>query len=303
MASGEQWSISCGDLSAVVVQVGGGVRALTRAGVPLLYGYGEHDMCDSGRGQILVPWPNRIADGSYRFGGVERQLSLTEPERHNASHGLVSWARWDLRERCADRLVVGMVLAPQPGWDWILDVSTEYALTRDGLSITPKVTNLGSQPAPFGYGAHPYLTAGEARVDDASLHVPARSRLLVDPERLLPSLDAEPVPVDGALDLREPRPLGQTALDLAYTDFEADPDGCWRVRLSHADRSTVLWAQADAFPWAQVFTGDPLPGKLSRASGVAVEPMTCPPRAFESGRDLITLQPGGTWTARWGIQG
>jgi len=35
---------------------------------------------------------------------------------------------------------------------------------------------------------------------------------------------------------------------------------------------------------------------------VAIEPMTCPPNAFVSGTDLITLEPGETVTHQWGIQ-
>ena len=38
---------------------------------------------------------------------------------------------------------------------------------------------------PFGYAAHPYLTVGEATVDEVDLRVPAASYLRVD-DRLLP---------------------------------------------------------------------------------------------------------------------
>ena len=36
-----------------------------------------------------------------------------------------------------------------------------------------------------------------------------------------------------------------------------------------------------------LFTGDPLPDVARRS--LAVEPMTCPPNAFRTGRDLIRL--------------
>lgn len=301
--SGEQWRITHGEWSAVVVEVGGGLRELTRGQASVIHGYGEHEASNSGRGQTLVPWPNRIADGTYTFGGSERQLALTEPARHNASHGLVSWMRWQVREASPNRIVVGALLPPQPGWDWTLDVATEYTLDDDGLRVVPTVTNLGRDAAPFGYGAHPYLTAGETRVDSAALQVPARSRLVVDPDRLLPNPKAEPIPVEAAIDFRSSRMLGETELDVAFTDLIPDADGCWRVRLQHGQRESVLWADAEVFPWVQVFTGDPLPPSLSRVSGVAVEPMTCPARAFETGRDLVILQPGATWTGPWGITG
>ena len=48
-------------------------------------------MPSGGRGQLFVPWPNRIRDGRYAFAGTDQQLALTEPKRGNASHGLVRW--------------------------------------------------------------------------------------------------------------------------------------------------------------------------------------------------------------------
>jgi aldose 1-epimerase len=51
-----------------------------------------------------------------------------------------------------------------------------------------------------------------------------------------------------------------------------------------------------------VFTPDDFPDLAGEPSSVlAIEPMTCPPDALNSGIDLITVSPGATWTARWGI--
>jgi aldose 1-epimerase len=48
-----------------------------------------------------------------------------------------------------------------------------------------------------------------------------------------------------------------------------------------------------------VFTGDPLPDVDRRS--LAVEPMTCAPNAFQTGEDVIALEPGGAITSTWGI--
>jgi len=54
-------------------------------------------------------------------------------------------------------------------------------------------------------------------------------------------------------------------------------------------------------PQIVIQSGDTLgPGHRRRA--VAIEPMTCPPNAFATGTDLLTLEPGETVTHRWGIQ-
>ncbi len=299
--SGEQWTIRSGDLEAVVVEVGGGLRTFTDAGRDVRWGYGEQEECHAGRGQLLMPWPNRIADGRYDRDGETRQLALSEPARRNAIHGLVRWATWSLLEHGEDHLTVGYRLHPQQGWSWTLDLRVAYQLDAEGLTVRPHARNVGTGDAPFGFGVHPYVTAGEARVDELELTVPAGSSLQVDPERLLP-LGTQPVD-GGPHDWRDGGLLGGAELDTAFTDVIPYADGRWRVRLRHpgTGRAVTVWADAEAYPWLQVFTGDSLPEPLRRTSGVAVEPMTCPPDAFRSGQDLVVLAPGQEFEGDWGI--
>jgi aldose 1-epimerase len=92
--SGEQITIAARDQQAVVVEVGGGLRSYSVGDRELLDGYRADEMSSSGRGQILIPWPNRLQDGSYEFEGRRHQLPLNEPEHYNAIHGLVRWNAW-----------------------------------------------------------------------------------------------------------------------------------------------------------------------------------------------------------------
>src|SRR6478736_2782074 len=96
--SGDQFEITGGGYRAVVTESGAALRLLEYAGRPLLDGFAEDAMSPGGRGQLLMPWPNRIRDGAYRFGDRELQLPLSEPARSNASHGLVRWVAWTLEE-------------------------------------------------------------------------------------------------------------------------------------------------------------------------------------------------------------
>jgi aldose 1-epimerase len=283
-----------------VVEVGGGLRTYDHRGQSVLAGYPPDARSSAGRGQLLMPWPNRIRGGRYTFAGRGHTLALTEPDRGNAVHGLVRWAIWSLVEQAGDRVTVGCRLRPQQGWEWSLDLSVSYALTATGLIVTPRARNVGTDAAPFGFGAHPYLCVGEARVDEVELGIPAASLLELD-DRLLPTGLAS---VDGTdHDFREPRLLGALALDSAFTDIDADADGRWRVTLTHpgTGRAVTVWADATAYRWIQVFTGDSLPAKDRRTSGIAVEPMTCPPDAFNSGDDVVVLEPGQEFAAQWGI--
>jgi len=221
-----------------------------------------------------MPWPNRIRDGRYTFASRSHQLALTEPDRGNAVHGLARWAIWSPLERSDDAVTLGFRLRPQPGWEGSLDLSVTYALTSAGLVVTPRARNVGTDAAPFGVGAHPYVTVGEDRVDEVVLGIPAASLLEMD-DRLLPTGLA---PVDGtAFDFRDPRPLGELALDTTFADVGADADGRWRVTITHphTGREVTVWADATAYRWLQVFTGDSLPPATRRTSGIAVEPMTC----------------------------
>lgn len=295
--SGQQWTIRHGDQEATVVQVGGGLREYTAGGRPVLFGYPLDAKADAGRGQLLMPWPNRVRDGRFTFEGKEQQLALTEPALSNASHGLVRWALWEPVEHTDAALTVAYSLLPQQGWDYPLDLQVRYELTDDGLVVTPEATATGAGPAPFAFGAHPYLTTGEDRVDELELRLPADTVLTVD-ERLIPTGTAA-VPAD--LDFRTPRAVGDARVDHAYTDLAAH-DGRWEISVAAGGLRRTLWAQADAFGYAQVFTGDSLPPARARRTGVAVEPMTAPANALATGEGLIVLQPGERWTGTWGVR-
>ncbi|MDC5699325.1 aldose 1-epimerase family protein [Intrasporangium calvum] len=294
--TGQQWTIGRGPFEASVVEVGGGLRSLTMDGAPLVAGFGADEPCQSGRGQQLMPWPNRIRDGRYTWQGKQQQLPITEVPKGNASHGLVRWAIWELIELEPDSVTVGYRLYPQPGWDHPLDLRTTYVLDDTGLVVTAAARNVGTAPAPFGYGAHPYLAIGDTALDDVWVKVPASTWLQTD-ERGLPTGRA--AVADTPLDLRTGRPLGDTKLDTPFTDVLRDPDGMWRCTVATGAAGRIdLWAD-DAFPWLQVFTG--VVEKGLGQPGIAIEPMTCPAEAFNSGDSLITLAPGDEWTGTWGI--
>ena len=295
--SGTQWTIDRAGHRAVVVEVGGGLRAYGVDGVDVVDGYAEPELCPGAAGQILAPWPNRIRDGRYTFDGHAHQLGLTEPSRHNAIHGLVRWARWRVAATTDTTVTLEHELVPQPGYPWPLLLRSTWSVGPDGLTGEHTATNLGDRPAPFGLAAHPYLRLPEAAVDDLRLRVPAGSRLLSD-ARLLP-IGAARV-TGGDYDYTEGRRIGAAVLDVAFGDLERDGDGISTVTLAAPDgRELRLWAD-EAFGWWQIFTADTLAAPRQRRS-VAIEPMTCPPDAFRSGRDVISLEPGETWRGRWGI--
>lgn len=297
--SGEQHEIGGGGYRAVVTQCGAGLRELTYGARPLVQGFTPNEMASAGRGQLLLPWPNRIRDGRYSFQGRDLQLPLTEVARGNASHGLARWTAWSVVDRTEASVTLGYRLMAQPGYPWTLDLLAEYAVTDAGLAVTVQATNRSDRAAPYAHGAHPYLVAGDAPVDDWELELPAATRLEVD-ERKIPTGRRG---VDGTgYDFRTARPLPGVELDTAYTDLDRNASGHVRVTLRAGSTGVALWMDS-AHRWVQVYTGDDLPTRARTA--VAVEPMSSPPNALATGEDLVVLAAAGddgeTHSATWGI--
>ena len=297
--SGRQFEIRHGDQHVVVTEVGATLRHYSLAGNGVIDGFGVDEMASGGRGQVLAPWPNRLGNGRYTFEGQAERVPLNEPERTNAIHGLVRWLRWTPVAQTTDAVRLRCVLEPQPAYQWRLALEIEFRLSDTGLRVETTASNLAGTRAPFGIGFHPYLTVGTATIDEAVLSVPGRRRLLADED----GLPIGESPVAGtADDFIRPRRIGETVLDTAFTDLIGDDRGRAHAVLADpaAGRHVTLWTDA-AYRYLMVFTGDTLEPPEHRRRAVAVEPMTCPPDALRSGRDLIALEPGGQWRGAWGL--
>ncbi|MEV0645116.1 aldose 1-epimerase family protein [Phytomonospora sp. NPDC050363] len=289
--SGEQWNISYAGHEATIVEVGGGLRTFTVDGNAYVDGYFDDEVCPSGAGQVLAPWPNRLGDGRYEFEGETYQVALSEPAARNAAHGLVRWLRWQAVDVDPDSVTVECALPAQPGYPFPIVLRTRWSVGPYGLRAVHTAVNLGAKTAPFGLGVHPYLKVPGYAIGDLTLELPAKKRLKTD-DRMLP-VGEEPSTLTKTK-------LGDTVIDAAFTDLDRDADGNVQVRLTTADgRGVALWAD-ESFGWVQVYTADQLEGERRRRA-VAVEPMSCPPDAFRSGRDLVTLGPGQSWSGTWGI--
>lgn len=253
-------------------------------------------------GAVLAPWPNRIRDGHFRFDGIDHQLELTEQAANNAIHGFVRHIEWDLVSESDDRVELTVPVGLHKGWPYPLQLTVVYSLDADGLKVEYHAVNTGSIDAPFGLGAHPYLRVGDVPLDECTLRLSAGTRLPLDPDRMLPNGTSEAVH-DTEYDFTEHRSLRGIVLDAPFSALDADPDGRCRHELRASDGTTTTLWTSRAFGWLQVFTADPGIGKgyPGRGRAVAMEPMTCPPNAFNSGIDQIVLAPGGTWSGEWGV--
>ena len=291
-ASGIQYTISHGSYAATIASVGATLRELTHDGRNLVVPFDADEVRPKFRGATLAPWPNRIVDGKYSFGGTDYQVSLTEPERGHALHGLASWLDFALVAQTEAAVTLEGVIQPQAGYPWRVVVTVTNTLSDAGLATTVTATNTATSPAPWGTGPHPYLVAGSGRVDEWVLELPAADVLLTT-ETLAPT---DVVSVDAAgLDWREAHLVGDVFIDHAFTSLSAA-----RVRLTDGSGSGVEMTWGAECRWVQLHTAD-LPNAALSRRGLAVEPMTCPPDSFNSGTDLIVLEPGASSSAGWAI--
>src|SRR5262245_58360414 len=106
LPSGTQHELVCGDTSATVVEVGAALRRCAIGGAEVVDGFERTERCTDYRGQTLVPWPNRLRDGRYRFGDAEHELPLSEPSRGNALHGLILWLPFAAERAGDDRVTM-----------------------------------------------------------------------------------------------------------------------------------------------------------------------------------------------------
>lgn len=297
--SGQQFEISAAGQLATIVEVGGGIRAYSAGGLDVLQPYPVDAMCDGAHGAVLIPWPNRLADGRYRFDGTDYQVALNEPDKHNALHGFLRWRPWQPVRRSPGRISMAATLYPLDGYPFTVDVEVDYRLDAAGLTVTTTATNAGDRPCPYGCGQHPYLSPGPGPVDDCTVYLAAETRILTDPARQLPTGTE---PVGGTpFDFRDGRVLGGLQVDHAFTGLTRDQAGRAWVRLARPDgRTAELWVD-QGYPVIEIYTGDTLaPGRRRR--GLGTEPMTCPPNALQSGERVTRLEPGQSVTTTWGAR-
>ncbi|GAA1955230.1 aldose 1-epimerase family protein [Agromyces allii] len=301
--SGTQYRIRAAGYEAVIASVGASVRVLQDDHGDLIVPYDADVMRPAMRGALLAPWPNRTAHGRYEFGGDVHQLPVNELDRENAAHGLVAWQDFTIVSRDENYVTLAGAIEAQPGYPWRVDLEVSFVLDADGLTQRVLATNNSREAAPLGVGGHPYLAAGPVlpgAVDQWFLELPADLVMKVSSYRLLPIAVESVAARGGILDFRERREIGQTELNHAFGGLRRDSAGNTRVRVTDRRGFGVELECDGSARWLQIYTADAA-DPLDRRHAVAVEPMTCPPDALNSKVDLITLEPGATFSTQWRI--
>ena len=293
--SGTQFRIAHGEQTATITEVGAAVREFRSGEHDVFQPYDETEFSSGFHGSVLIPWPNRLADGQYQFDGIDYQVAITEPSRMTALHGLSPWRSWSVVEHEPDRVSLRLESLPSPGYPFFLDTTVEYQLNAAGLRVTTTSRNTGTVACPYAVGFHPYCRPATRRLTSASsVSTPGAA--------FLPTIGycrSAKRTSRASVDFRSPRPLGDLVVDDAFTDIPRGADGMAWVTLARPDhRTAAIWMDASCDYW-QLCTGDMLPAHLARR-GLAAEPMTAAPDAFRTGRGLRRLEPGDEVVTTWG---
>ncbi len=293
-ATGRQYELRRGDALAVVTELAAGLRLYSRGGVQLTETYGDDQIPPGGCGITLAPWANRVEDGQWFLDGKKQQLAITEVARNNASHGLLRNASYALVDESQHSVTLEATIFPQHGYPFLARHRVQYSLGEDlGLEVRQTLANDAKSPAPFVLGAHPYLRLGDTPTEDLVLTVSADTQLLAD-ERLIPRSSA---PVQGDTDFRAGVHIAPLSVDVALTGLRFEGGRARHTLAGPGGEQVSLW-QDESCQYVHVYVSTIYPG---RNRAVAVEPMTGPANAFNSGDGLRWLAPGESFTISWGI--
>lgn len=277
-----------------------------RDGPPMsvLLGYDTPEQLEEGRwsrGIKMMPFPNRIQDGRYAFGGRTYRLPINFPSQNHAIHGLLSKETMGLRESEEGSSQGSVTLEYDftgkfGGYPFGLYVNVKHTLTEDGLKVETTAENIGTESLPFGDGWHPYFRFdGRCDVNNWELKIPAKRRVKMS-ERLIPTGDL--LPVEGTeYDFLKRRRIGAMSLDNVFTSLSREKGfSVTELRNATLDVALEVW-QDQAYDYLVIFTP---PGENRNC--VAIEPMTCNTNAFNNGQGLIVLKPGDRFRGSYGVR-
>ena len=304
-----EMTLSFGHQRAVVSPWGASLRRyfLIDAGgqeTDIVWGYSGGSQKKGGQGDVLIPFPGRIAAGRYSFDGEVFQLERNDKEGPNAIHGFVRTLPWQVSRTEANCVSFDIRLEAEQyrtkGYPFSLAIQVTYGLDDKGLSCSFDVRNAGTRPAPVGIGFHPYFTVGTTLIDEAEARIPGAGFLefndkLVPTGKVLPAAGTE-------WDCRAFCRIGEKKFNHCYVQLDRDAEGMATASLRHAASGRVIEVRMDrSFSAIVVYTGDAIADAPRRA--FAIEPMTCASDAFNHPEwGLKCLPPGESFSGRYLIR-
>lgn len=250
-------------------------------GVEVIAHASKKDVQDSFAGVTLAPWPNRLADGTWRF---ENQLFIAEINdgKSSANHGLVFNRKFQVETQTNDSVSFNYLLGNDDAYPFEVSVEVSFSLNGSELVSEISLRNQSNVKVPVAFGSHPYISAAP----DTQVSIHAASQAINNDAQI-------PTGVKSAQKVLQSK-FADLNLDDCFWDLTRNEDGIAQVQISHTNGNNI-WVWQDAvFKYLMIYTHPKM--------GLAVEPQTAPANALNSGQDLVWLSPGETVSGRWGIR-
>jgi len=238
----------------------------------------EKNTVKSFAGAQMFPFPNRVKNRSYVFNDNGYVLPQNDdaPFSHSL-HGLIYNKPFEVTSvnEAEGKLILSHHFKPDAKaypFEFLLNV--EYQLKINSIEVKTTITNLSEEPAPVGYGWHPYIVT-TGKIDNCKLQLPA-SRFYKCDETLIPNGKTGELKNFSALSA-----INNTELNHC---FEM-PGGKARQQVILEDSDgTRIQIEQQGYAFLQCYIP---PDRRS----IAIEPQTCIANALNNKIGLILMQP------------
>jgi aldose 1-epimerase len=284
-----------GDMLAIVPAFGANLLDVQFNHISVLDGYNTPEELVENKWSkniILFPFPNRLRDGKYQYGGQTYQFPINNASSHNAIHGFsknveMHVSHVETKKEYASITCTYTHAATHKAYPFHFTFNITFILRGGSLEIEMVFINTDKVALPVGLGWHPYFKISD-KSDDTSLQMPDCQLIDID-ARMLPTGKKTPFN-----DFKKLTKIGHTTLDNGFYITNRTENA--EVKLKSDKGTLTYWQETGAAKWnfLQVFTPP-------HRESIALEPMTCNIDAFNNQDGLVHLLPKASLQGRFGV--
>jgi aldose 1-epimerase len=175
---------------------------------------------------LMVPYSNRIENGSFTFGGKSYQLARGE---EHAIHGDTRFRAWSIAAETDTSIccIFKSTAHAEVNWPWPFEARIEYTLSGNVFSSRLTLWNRGRSAMPAGFGWHPYFSRKITRDGEpVYLSMDTRGAYPDANDNRIPSGPAQP-PAEEQ-DFSQKKPLqADLFLDACYQGYDGNGHIHW----------------------------------------------------------------------------
>jgi aldose 1-epimerase len=238
------------------------------------------------RNVVLAPFPNRTDKATYSFEGKKYTLPVNREKEQNAIHGLLYNKVFEVIDEEVMEDEASVILShyyegDTPGYPFEFQINITYTLHEDNtLSVETIITHDNEGSIPFGLGFHPYFA-----IENGTLHFP-ECKILEAGSDLIPTGKTKPFEHSGK----------KADLKKLNLDTCLEINNPKKALFKLEENGSTLQISSEDFAYFQLYTP-------ANKKSIAIEPMTCPANALNSGKGLLLLKPDKIYRFNWKIKG